>query len=47
MTRDAVNKTVRASYEEAPQTWRGPMRQAESVSDFKANRGEVVEHLGR
>ncbi len=35
ITRDAVNKTLLAGYEEAPQTWRGPMRQAASVEDFK------------
>ena len=32
---DAVNKTVVAAYDESPQTWRGPMRQALSVPDFK------------
>lgn len=35
ITRDALNKVLTAAYEEAPQTWRGPMRQAASVSDFK------------
>lgn len=35
VTRDAMNKTLLAGYNEAPQTWRGPIRQAASVSDFK------------
>lgn len=35
ITQDAINKSLLAGYEEAPQTWRGPGRQAESVSDFK------------
>lgn len=35
ITMDAINKTLLAGYEEAPQTWRGPMRQAASVPDFK------------
>jgi ATP-dependent protease ClpP protease subunit len=35
VTRDAVNKSLLAGYGEAPQTWRGPMRQADSVPDFK------------
>jgi len=35
ITRDAVNKSLQVGYEEAPQTWRGPMRQGTSVSDFK------------
>jgi ATP-dependent Clp endopeptidase proteolytic subunit ClpP len=35
ITMDAVNKTLLAGYEAAPQTWRGPMRQAASVPDFK------------
>ncbi len=35
ITLDAMNKSLLAGYEEAPQTWRGPMRQASSVSDFK------------
>jgi ATP-dependent protease ClpP protease subunit len=35
ITRDAVNKSLLAGYTEAPQTWRGPMRQAASVPDFK------------
>lgn len=35
ITMDAINKTLLAGYGEAPQTWRGPMRQAASVADFK------------
>ncbi len=35
ITRDAVNKSLHAGYEESPQTWKGPMRQGTSVSDFK------------
>ncbi len=35
ITRDAVNKSLLAGYNESPQTWRGPMRQAASVADFK------------
>ena len=35
ITQDAVNKSLLAGYEEAPQTWRGPLRQGTSVSDFK------------
>lgn len=35
ITRDAVNKSLIAGYTEAPQTWKGPMRQAASVPDFK------------
>lgn len=35
VTRDAVNKSLRAGYEEAPQTWRICFRQGTSVSDFK------------
>lgn len=35
ITRDAINKSLLAGYDEAPQTWRGPMRQGASVSDFK------------
>ncbi|MHB8953349.1 MAG: phage major capsid protein [Pirellulaceae bacterium] len=35
ITRDAVNKSLLAGYEESPQTWKGPMRQAASVPDFK------------
>lgn len=35
ITRDAMHKSLQAGYGEAPQTWRGPFRQAASVSDFK------------
>lgn len=35
VTRDAVNKSLRAGYEESPQTWRTCFRQGTSVSDFK------------
>lgn len=35
VSRDAVNKSLRAGYGEAPTTWRGPMRQGQSVADFK------------
>ena len=35
VTRDAINKSLTSGYQEAPQTWRGPMRQASSVADFK------------
>jgi hypothetical protein len=35
ITQDALNKSLLAGYQEAPQTWRGPMRQANSVADFK------------
>lgn len=35
VTRDAVNKSLRAGYEESPQTWRICFRQGTSVSDFK------------
>lgn len=35
ITRDAVNKSLTAGYEEAPQTWRGVGRQGTSVADFK------------
>ncbi len=35
VTRHAVNKSLHAGYEESPQTWKGPMRQGTSVSDFK------------
>ena len=30
ITRDAINKSLLAGYEEAPQTWRGPGRQGTS-----------------
>lgn len=35
ITLDAINKNLTAGYTEAPSTWRGPMRQAASVPDFK------------
>lgn len=35
VTMDAINKSLTTGYGEAPQTWRGPMRQAASVADFK------------
>lgn len=35
LTLDAINKNLTAGYTEAPSTWRGPMRQAASVPDFK------------
>lgn len=35
ITQDAFNKSLLGGYEEAPSTWRGPGRQAESVRDFK------------
>ena len=35
LTLDAVNKAMMIGYTEAPATWRGPMRQAMSVPDFK------------
>jgi ATP-dependent protease ClpP protease subunit len=35
ITRDAVNKSLRAGYDEAPQTWRICFRQGTSVQDFK------------
>lgn len=35
ITMDAINKSLTAGYTEAPSTWRGPMRQAASVPDFK------------
>jgi len=35
ITRDAINKSLLAGYEEAPQTWRSVGRQGASVTDFK------------
>ena len=35
ITRDAINKSMMLGYGEYPATWRGPMRQGESVADFK------------
>lgn len=36
LTLDAVNKSMMVGYTETPSTWRGPMRQAASVPDFKS-----------
>lgn len=35
LTLDAINKSMQVGYTEYPATWRGPMRQGESVADFK------------
>lgn len=35
LTLDAMNKSMMVGYTETPSTWRGPMRQAASVADFK------------
>jgi hypothetical protein len=35
LTLDAINKSMMIGYTEVPATWRGPMRQGESVADFK------------
>lgn len=35
LTLDATNKAMMLGYTECPTTWRGPMRQATSVPDFK------------
>lgn len=35
LTLDAINKSMMVGYTEVPATWRGPMRQGESVADFK------------
>jgi len=35
LTQDAINKSMMLGYGEYPATWRGPMRQGTSVSDFK------------
>lgn len=35
LTLDAINKSMMIGYSEVPATWRGPMRQGESVPDFK------------
>ncbi len=35
ITKDAINKNLLGAYEEAPQTWRGPILQGTSVPDFK------------
>jgi len=36
LTLDAINKSMMVGYQEVPATWRGPMRQGDSVADFKA-----------
>jgi hypothetical protein len=35
LTLDAINKSMMVGYTEVPATWKGPMRQGESVADFK------------
>lgn len=35
LTLDAITKSMMVGYSEVPATWRGPMRQGESVADFK------------
>jgi hypothetical protein len=35
LTLDAINKSMMIGYTEVPATWRGPMRQGDSVADFK------------
>lgn len=35
LTIDAVNKSMLVGYTQAPSTWEGPMRQGQSVQDFK------------
>lgn len=35
LTLDAINKSMMVGYTEVPATWRGPMRQGDSVPDFK------------
>ena len=35
LTLDAMNKSMMLGYVETPMTWRGPMRQGQSVADFK------------
>jgi hypothetical protein len=35
LTMDAINKSMMVGYTEVAPTWRGPMRQAQSVPDFK------------
>ncbi len=35
LTLDAVNKSMMIGYSEAPATWRGPMKQGQSATDFK------------
>lgn len=35
VTLDAVNKSMMIGYQEVPATWRGPMKQGQSATDFK------------
>ena len=35
LTLDAINKSLMIGYEEVPATWRGPMKQGQSATDFK------------
>ena len=35
LTLDAVNKSMMIGFTEVPQTWRGPMKQGQSATDFK------------
>lgn len=35
LTLDAVNKSMMIGYSEVPATWRGPMKQGQSATDFK------------
>ena len=35
LTLDAVNKSMMIGYSEVPSTWRGPMKQGQSATDFK------------
>lgn len=46
VTKDAINKNLTSAYEEAPQTWRGPFRQAASVPDFKEKHVIKLSALG-
>jgi hypothetical protein len=48
LTLDAINKSLMIGYNEFPATWRGPMKQGDSVSDFKnINRMQIgaIENL--
>lgn len=46
VTKDAMNKSLTSAYQEAPQTWRGPFRQASSVPDFKEKHVISLSSLG-
>jgi ATP-dependent protease ClpP protease subunit len=46
ITKDAMNKSLTSAYSEAPQTWRGPFRQASSVPDFKTKHVIKLSALG-